>query len=148
NSLGAVNQYDVATGIYLDNTSANVTISNNTVTQTTRGISVSGANHITITNNLVYDVEVGGMKVYNFFNTAGSTNNITLTNNQFVQKSSLESASVAAFQSVYSNDIELFFLNNNNNIYARPLNDNATFTVYQPGLIGNYKSLSDWQTFS
>lgn len=147
-TLGAPNQYNGATGIYLDIHSTNVTVKDNIVSGCNVGMCMGAYNvNNTFNSNIVFD----NLKELSITNIAGgvlgATNNNIVINNKLVTK--VASQIVAQYQSSFSEDIENFFSNIDNNIYARPIDDTNTIWFYQPSIIGpsGAQPLSVWRTF-
>lgn len=146
--LGAPNNYVGAKGIYLDKGSSNVTVRNSLVAGGEVGLSMSSYNVNNIFDGNTSFNNIRNLDITNFFGEYGVTHSNVVTNNKFITKS--RTGNVAKFQSSYANDIETFFSNINNNIYARPLNDTDTIFFYQPNITvpKNFQPLSYWQSFS
>lgn len=135
-------------GIYLDMPSTNVTIQNNTSANNTgHGIFLNQrSSNNTVTYNTSFANGQSQFCSVDYTSSSANYNNV-VTNNIFVSKAS--SVYVSYFQSSI-NDIPGFFSSMDNNIYARPIDDNVVFTVVQPSEYGSpaYKTLAQWKTFS
>ncbi len=132
-----------AEGIYLDEYSTNVVVTNNTVAYCGySGIKLHKAHEITITDNTTYNCFSG---IYFQNSTGTNIRNVSLLRNIFFAKMAIQFTS--EFNTV-ANDITLFGTADNN-FYARPMDDNATLRLYQPSLGAKLtKTLAQWQTFS
>lgn len=133
-----------AHGIYFDNNVNNVVVDNNSVSNCfATGIYVHNDKNITVTNNTFFGNGIAFQTVHdvaNQFNTRG----LVINNNKFVGQ--LLTDKSANFKTIL-NDINLFGTINNN-IYARPLDDNLTITTTVNSSTTTQRNLSAWQTFS
>ena len=142
NGSGAIRQTSLAEGIYLDEYASNILVTNNVVANSNNsGIKLHKAHDNTITDNTTFNCQRG----IDYLNSSGSNiRNNSLRRNTFFAKSATQYASV--FSSV-TDDINLFGTADSN-YYARPLDDNLTFTITQPSAGWQQKSLAAWQTFT
>lgn len=138
--------YLPADGIYMDDRTANVTIINNTVTNTNNGILIHNSNHIYIIGNTVYN----NRNTQLFFSHDNIVpdfpiTNCTVNNNIFFART--ESQMAAIFRTI-DHGISNFGLFDNN-YYCRPVADNATILVDFEGNQGKIYSLMNlamWQS--
>ncbi len=142
NGSGAIRQTSLSEGIYLDEYASHLVVTNNTVANSgNSGIKLHKAHDNTITDNTTFNCQRG----IDYLNSSGSNiRNISLRRNAFFAKSAKQYASV--FSSV-ADDIALFGTADSN-YYARPLDDNLTFSVTQPLTGWQQKTLATWQTFT
>lgn len=141
NGAGAIRQTSLSEGIYLDEYASHLVVTNNTVANSgNSGIKLHKAHDNTITDNTTFNCQRG----IDYLNSGGSNiRNISLRRNTFFAKSATQYSSV--FSSV-ADDIALFGTADSN-YYARPLDDNLTFSVTQPSTGWQQKTLATWQTF-
>ncbi|QQG52346.1 MAG: right-handed parallel beta-helix repeat-containing protein [Candidatus Falkowbacteria bacterium] len=135
----------VGEGIYLDEYSTTVTVRNNTVIGSGRGgIFLHKANNNNVTGNILYDNRES-LKMSNWVNENNLINN-TITNNKFIVKSP---NNLAISYTNWDNNYPISFStsNLNNNIYARPLDDNLTIKTNILAVTTN-RTLSQWQAFT
>lgn len=135
----------VGEGIYLDEYSTTVTVRNNTVIGSGRGgIFLHKANNNIVTGNILYDNKES-LKMSNWVNENNLINN-TITNNKFVVKSP---NNLAISYTNWDNNYPISFStsNLNNNIYARPLDDNLTVKTNILAVTTN-RTFSQWQTLT
>lgn len=128
-------------GIYMDYNTSQITIDSNTVYNVPQhGIFIFADSAITVDNNLVYDA-LYCMSMDNYLTTVNE--DITLTNNTFIAKTSTQYA--------FRNDSESDDFTEQGtfdyNLYARPIDDNLTIYPSYPGYYVP-KTLAEWQTFS
>lgn len=141
--IGDLSINGLVAGIYLDDNSANVEVSYNTIANCSWiGLYLHNANNNNVHHNTVYN---NGIQ----FRTAddalgGDIYGNTISNNQFISKTSTQT--VAALVSNQDNLTTIGTLNNN--IYARPIDDNVTFSTNQPSTGSVSRSLAGWQSFS
>lgn len=145
---GTGGNYAIANGIYLDINSSYTTVSNNSCFEnSSNGIYLNqGTDHNTITNNVSYNNFSGQFQISNITDDATGVNNNEVTNNVFVAKQS--SQKVALFYSKTTGIIPSFFSSINNNVYARPIDDDDCFLTYEGSGYGVTKTLAQWQSFS
>ena len=140
-----------ATGIYCDDNSNNIQISNNSVASSQfAGIFLHNANSINIANNTTYDNELG-ILIKSDINGASLARNISMHNNIFVAKTTgaaftPQDQEAIQFATV-NNDISNFG-NVDSNYYARPIDDNLTTIATLIGVVDNNFNLSQWQSYS
>jgi uncharacterized repeat protein (TIGR02059 family) len=137
--------YVPANGIYMDDVTANVAITNNTVANCYYGIFLHNANHVSIDGNTLYNNNITQLL---FAHTTASPTypitNCTVNNNIFFAK--LKSQIVAEFTTI-DNGIPNFGTFDNN-YYCRPIDDELTiFTKYigPSGSVSKYMNLETWQ---
>jgi parallel beta-helix repeat protein len=131
-------------GIYLDESSENIAVTNNTVGNSSlSGIKLHKAHNITITNNTVYNGSYG----IHLMNSTVTPNlyGIVMTGNIFFIAK--VSGLVIRYSSPYiTREIDNFGTINNN-YYARPILDTYTMQVLDPTFNAS-KTLAEWQTYS
>lgn len=136
-------------GIYLDDNSNNVVVTNNTAANcSTDGFKLHKITGCTINNNTSYNN--GNRQVY-FQNetTTASIYNNKMNNNIFVARSYNSSNKhqwVLGFTSV-TNDIANFGTADYN-YYARPISEGNTFDTYQSNTGSVNRTLASWQSFT
>jgi len=146
----------IAAGIYCDNESEDIVIKNNTIYRARKyGIHLNENNHIDIEDNTVFDTwetqsakTASQLKVSYPYNQPDNIANININRNIFVSK--LANQYTIDFYSYYDARIQLFGTANNN-VYARPIDDNKTIYADQPSEWSGSKeakTLTEWQTFS
>ncbi len=142
NCSGAIRQTSLAMGIYLDESSSNMVVTNNTVGNCTKaGIKLHKAHDNLITDNTTFNCDRG----IDFLNSSGSNiRNISLRRNIFFAKSATQYTSL--FGTV-ADDITLFGIADSN-YYARPMDDNLSILINQPSTSWQEKSLAGWQSFT
>jgi parallel beta-helix repeat protein len=131
-------------GIYLDELSSNVTVTNNTVANgLSAGIKMHKASNNTVNNNTSFNNSLWQIYFQNATSSPAIYGN-TLNNNIFFSKAS--SQLTLGFVSV-TNDI-MNFGTADNNYYARPIDDNNSVNTYQPNTNYVNRTLSSWQSFT
>jgi parallel beta-helix repeat protein len=130
-------------GIFLDEESTNVLITNNTIGNCLyTGIFLHNAYNNTITDNVVYN---SGQSIF-FQNTIAVSNikNNSLRRNQFFAKK----PSQYSLRFQYSaNDIINFGIADSN-YYLRPIDDDYLISLSQPSTGGVFQNVAGWQSFS
>ena len=132
----------IARGIYLDVGSSNVIATNNTAFNCSEsGFMIHRASGNTFENNTSFNNKNG----FFFQNSLGSTisNNILKGNIFFAKGSSHYSLKFTST----ADDIPSFGTADNN-YYARPIDDNDVIFTYSPSTGYNYRTLSNWQSFT
>lgn len=132
----------IARGVYLDVSSTNVIVTNNTVAHAREaGFMIHKAHDNRIENNTAFN---NGYGMY-FQNSSGSSirNNI-LNRNTFVAKA--PSQVTLKFYSV-ADDISSFGTADYNH-YARPVDDDDVFNTYSPSTGNKSRTLAGWQSFT
>ena len=145
NTAGTTQPVPLIHGIYLDEGTANVEISGNTVANCPySGLYIHNAHNINIHDNTCYN---NGLyqTLFGSYATGGPIRNVTMKNNIFVSRAATQF--VASFQSV-SNDISSFG-DIDSNYYARPIDDNVDFyiTINNNASFFNY-TLAQWQGYA
>lgn len=140
--LGTPYSTSATFGIYLDEGAADITVSNNTVSNVTRGgIVLHVATNVDITGNTVYNC---GRQLYFSNNQTGvGMSSVNVTDNIFIAKESTQTC--FSFVSIYN---DLAFGSANNNIYARPILDTQTFSIDQYNTNAITYDLAGWKTLS
>ena len=141
---GASNEF--AMGIYLDSYSRDVFVKGNTVVNYSgMGIELSNAYEIVLENNTLFDNAIGLHFVE--WSVANSVMDNTFTNNILIAKTNTQLA--MSLFSKYNRVIP--FGTSDNNIIARPIDDNLSIATYEAAYDPNapqYKTLAQWQTYS
>lgn len=146
----------IAAGIYCDNNSENIEIKNNSIYRARKfGLHLNDANKINVHNNTVFDTwETQSGETASQFkldypnNLVGNLANIQINNNKFISKS-INQRTLDMFS--YVDLLIPLFGSADNNIYARPIDDNKTIYADQPSEWSGAKeakTLAEWQTFS
>jgi parallel beta-helix repeat protein len=129
-------------GIYLDEVSSNIQVTNNTAANSVIGLDLHKAAHNTVINNTMFNNE------YNiWFQTSSAVDILhdnTLTGNIYFAKSSTQ---LALYFLSINNDIPQFGTSNNN-YYARPVDDNNVFRTNDPSTGSTLRTLTEWITFT
>ncbi|HEX2921530.1 MAG TPA: right-handed parallel beta-helix repeat-containing protein [Bacteroidales bacterium] len=125
-----------SSGIYLDETSRGVVVRNNTVGNCGIGIHIHKGSSNTLEGNNVFN-NFTGVQFSNWTYTAQISGNI-MNNNVYMAKSANQR--VLAFYTTY-NEISRFGTAQNN-YYARPIDDLATFFIYP----STNETLAQWKT--
>ena len=133
-------------GIYLDATSSNIEVKNNSVAScAVNGIFIHRSHDITVTGNTVFDCGLTQLMLQNYINE-DLMYNITATNNIFVAKSA--SQKTLWYQTIYTGYADRWnTFSFSGNIYARPISDATTIYAMALGVGGN-KTLAEWKTMS
>lgn len=133
----------IAEGIYLDVYASNVTLRNNTVANCKyAGIKIhKGSNNI-ITGNTAFNNFAGIF--YHNSSTSNTMTGHTMNNNIFFAKTGDQYG--LRFTSV-ANGITSFGTADNN-IYARPVDDNIVFYTYEPATGGRTRDLAGWRSYT
>ncbi len=141
--IGGVGFTGLTCGIYLDDDSSNTEVANNTVSGCYWiGIYLHNANTNNVHDNIVFN---NGVQIRTADDgLGGDIFSNSITNNQFIAKTANQY--VAAFSSNQNNLTSIGTFNNN--YYARPIDDNITFSTYQPSTGGINRTLAQWQSFS
>lgn len=140
-------------GIYLDGSSKNTTITNNSVTGCpTDGIHIIGSGSVTVRNNtsyangnlVTYTLPNGSaIGLYYFASATGETiNNLNIKSNIFFGRNNNQ------FCFFYRNDNSNFnYGASDSNYYARPILDNLVFRTVGNNFVNTDRNLAMWQTF-
>lgn len=136
NGIGAPEGTDVtvagnSSGIYLDDRSANVEISNNTVANANRaGVYLHNSHEIVLRNNTLFNNSCQVAMVHDDLEPADPIRNVTMQQNIFFSKTDKQSVSNSASR---QNDIGQFG-NYSNNYYVRPMDQQGIIqTDYRNG---------------
>ncbi|MCU7550617.1 Ig-like domain-containing protein [Chitinophagaceae bacterium LB-8] len=137
-----------ASGIYLDNYTANIDITDNTVANCGKvGIYVHNAHKLNIRNNTSFDNNSGQLQ-FTFDNTGARITQINMKNNIFVSKTKTQTVGYF-YTYLGSSDINSFGTLDSN-YYARPIDDNSTIRtatgLYTSSQVISARTLSGWQT--
>jgi len=138
--------YSSTLGIYLDDNSNGITVSNNTTAKMgIAGIYLHNAYNVTVVSNTVLDNARTSLLVKND-DPATAISGLKISDNVFFATSAAEHA--AEFITLHS-DIRNFGVMNNN-VYARPIDDNLVIAIQPLGELGKATnlSLSGWQAYS
>lgn len=141
NGAGAIRQTSLAEGIYLDEYSSNMIVTNNSVSNCgNSGIKLHQAHDNQIYDNTTYNCGLG----LGFLNSTGTSVNWNnkIERNIFLAKTTSQYA--LNFASV--NDL-MYFGVSNNNYYARPADDNKSIAITINGSWST-NTLASWQTIS
>lgn len=135
---------DYAIGIFLDDCVENVEVIGNTIFGNTQwGVFLHAANHVTFTDNTLFDNNTCQLVVYHNNGSCPIRGHI-IKRNVIVSKTI--SQLVAQYES-NADDLQQYGLIDSN-YYARPFNEEATIRgVINSGQGGNYE-LKDWRNFS
>ena len=129
-------------GIFLDESTTNVTVSGNTVANIlSSGIKLLKASNNTLVDNTIYNSQ----KALEYLD--GATNLIA---NNKIRRNIFFAKLVSQLPVVFytsTNNIATFGTADSN-YYARPMDDNNTFYLRQPSTSYVYKTLAGWQTFT
>jgi len=127
--------------IYFDHQSNGVTVSGNTMASSGIGLFFINTRNITATYNTIFDNDFG----VRFYTTTSEylMSNIVVSENKIIAKKITQKCMGADRESGI-----VPYLTLNNNIYARPIDDNVVFYVATNGAnVSNY-NLSQWKTYS
>ena len=139
---GAIRQTSLSEGIYLDESSSNVVVTNNSVANSgNTGIKLHKAHDDLITDNTTFNCGTG-IGILNS-STAAINWNQTIKRNIFLAKTA--SQYVCNFASNV-NDISLLGVADSN-YYARPADDNKSFAITISGSWST-NTLASWQTIT
>ncbi len=131
-------------GIYLDDSSANLEVSNNTVANCDWiGLYLHNSSNNNIHDNIFYNNGYTQLRMIDDQNAALTQYNL-INHNQFISKSPTQL--VAVFSSIYDN-LTSVFGTYNYNYYARPIDDNITISTNQPSTGTVQRNLSGWQSY-
>lgn len=132
----------LAPGIYHDQGSYNVTVSNNSVANCSEyGILCNGNTGMVVSNNTVYNASK-----YQIAINAWNTVDYNINDNKFICK---DASQLVMWITSGTNDIPLKYTGNNN-YFAKPIDSNGEFFfVSQPSTGGDGTfTLAQWKTFS
>ncbi|TLV03717.1 right-handed parallel beta-helix repeat-containing protein [Dyadobacter luticola] len=138
-------QYGQASAIYLDVAVNNVQVSDNVLAHGNWGglmLIGAGVNN-KLTNNLVYDFSKG-LLIYSFESL--KIRNTTVTGNTFIAKTAKQ---YPCYLQMYASDDPSQYGTFNNNVYARPIDDNNSIGVnkeYSGGSGLTILSLATWKS--
>ncbi len=134
-----------AEGIYLDEYSSSVVVTNNTVANSgNSGYKFHKAHNDIVTDNTAYNCQTG-IDLQNSSVITDYIHDISLRRNIFFPKTASQNA--LYFHTTYDDNITLFGIADSN-YYARPLDDNQIIKVSQPTSGVKYMNLASWQAFS
>lgn len=144
--LPANMQYNAAFGIYLDEGADDVPVKNNTVFNSTGnmrgGIIIHVSDNTDIDNNVVYNCE-RQLYISNNQATIGVMTDINITNNILVART----ATQTCFNFI-SNYDDLNFGSSNDNIFARPIDDDEVFSIDLYNASATLYDLAGWKILS
>ena len=143
--MTAHNKYNDARGIYLDDFTKGTTVDGNTVAYCNgANLFIRGGINCNITNNTVYgDLGTdGNIYLQEFSNTVEVHDNLKITYNKFISKAI--NVPVLTYQSGYGTLPASATLDYN--YYARPIDDNKVFHLYNPS--DNGTNLAGWQAYT
>lgn len=134
---------DLAEGIYCDEYSAFITVSNNVLANCKyAGIKFHKGSRNTVTNNLCYNNYTG---IFFHATVASTIYDNVMNYNKFIAKKSTQRCLSAASA---ANDIDDFLSSADYNYYARPIDDDDVFDTNQPSTGTIYRTLEGWQSFT
>jgi parallel beta-helix repeat protein len=144
-TLGTPNLKQYSQGVYLDEYSNGITVTNNTVANCSyAGIFVHKGHDDIITGNTCYNNLIG-TTFQSWLNEANLANN-TFNGNICVAKSATQNPLVfVSDYSGYATSLSTFTMSSN--YYSRPIDDNASINTYILGTSTN-RTLAQWQSFS
>ncbi len=135
-----------AAGIYFDDYANHIIMSGNTVANGSWfGVFYHNANNIQLNNNLVYNFDISQLSLSQDINQ--TIRNNTITGNTFIAKTAIQKTLQVELNTY--NDSLRSFGTFNNNIYARPIDDNNTISINKNYSGGNGEtniSLATWQS--
>ena len=144
---GANTNNSDAFGIYMDDNSSNVTITNNTVANCGgAGLFLHAAHDIVAQNNTIYNCATTGsygqlLNIYPGAVTTAPVKNITLTGNKIISRTASQLVAYLNFTGVDMNQLGTW----DNNYYCRPSNENgSTFEVLSSAT--QTTNLEGWQS--
>jgi len=125
--VGTADGLNSAQGIYADDNSTNIEISNNTVAHTVlNGIYLHNSQYINVFNNTSFNNDAQFITVHDNIAPNSPIRNITLKNNIFCTKSDLQKLMTMTSR---VNDISLFGVADSNH-YIRPFGDKAIVRLF------------------
>lgn len=139
----------LSAGIYCDDLSSNVIVTNNSVANSVNaGIKMHRSNNCVVNNNTVFNSGIDQIYYQNNSSTSDIYAN-TQKNNIFFSKSY---SSSTLYQWVFAcespnNDISKFFSISDSNYFVRPIDSKTPMNIYQPNTT-IHGTLADWQAFS
>ncbi|MEI8273960.1 MAG: right-handed parallel beta-helix repeat-containing protein, partial [Paludibacter sp.] len=134
-----------AEGIYLDEYSSSVVVTNNTVANSgNSGFKLHKAHNDMVTDNTAYNCQTG-IDLQNSSVITDYIHDISLRRNIFFPKTVSQNAMY--FHTTYDDNITLFGIADSN-YYARPVDDNQIIKVSQPSSGLKNMNLASWQAFS
>lgn len=143
NAIGAAagsTEGDQGFGFYFDGQSCNFNVLHNTTANNSKaGIFVNGGARFNIDSNTVYN---SSRQLY-IIKIGGAIDDISVNYNTFVAK---EASQYAAYYEPDAGSMPASF-SANNNIYARPIDDDNAIWVDFNG-VNNYYTLAQWKTVS
>jgi hypothetical protein len=143
--MPAGNTHGSQYNIYLDYYSTGgIIIKNNTVAYTEGiGLMVHGSQNVTITNNVIYDCNVG-IKFQELNGYGSPSRNITMNNNIVVAKNIND---VCVWSRSITNDFNQYGAINNN-FYAKTNDDTNSFATLINTWDETYRNFSNWKSFT
>ncbi len=140
---GTSTTYHRAHGIYLDEFSANIEVSQNTIAHSgICGIKLHKAHDNIIKNNITFN-NWEGIGLYNSLSTSTIYNNDIFSNIFFAKTTSQYSFRIQTS----TNDI-IKFGKADLNYYVRPIDDDDVVSTYQPSTGNKNRTLENWQSFT
>jgi parallel beta-helix repeat protein len=136
-----------AFGIYMDDNSSEVTITNNTVANCGgAGLFLNAAHNLVVQNNTIYNCVTTGtygqlLHIYLGAATTGIVKNITLTGNKIISRTASQLVAYLDFTGVDMSQLGTW----DNNYYCRPSNESSsTFQIVTSGT--QTTNLAGWQS--
>ena len=160
NGIGAPQGTDlvfpaITAGIYLDNKSKNVEISGNSLLNNRKyGLYFNDSSYVNAHNNIIFGTwETATNKYSSQFKINHSWDSLSFLSNFIINNNIFFSKKNNQYTFELNSPINniLNFGTANNNIYARPIDDNKTILADQPDQWSGareYKTFAEWQTFS
>ncbi len=149
NANGAGDGQPLAYGIYLDDNSQYVTVTNNSISSSTNaGLFLHTTNNITVKNNTIYDSRGIGFARGSLMiesDVAGAARNNLIKNNIFFAKDASQYC-FFNYNIVSQADAKLYGTSDSN-YYARPLDNSNIIRMFAGGTTVYY-TIAGWNTFT
>jgi len=129
--------------IYIDYNSSYVTVDRNTSSSGVVGVFIHMSDHITVTNNTIYDCTTG-VRMQELTGYSRPVRNVTMNNNIIVSKKpAQETISLRSLNNDFASNGTI-----NNNYYAKPFSIDPLFVTMVNTFTKTARTFSDYKTYT